>query len=287
VSLPWSKRIHMRLGPEAIEATFDPGEAGGKPWVALSRPCSLAAAASGASSVGAGAPSASGLPTALEDVLAKLNQRASLRGARLMVEVDDSLVHLDVVEGDFAGSSDRQLDAIAAASATELLGDGAAEHDLRWSLQAEGRHLLVCAMPRALVAAVSDAAGPRGINLASMQSSFARHWNAHGGRQRSSTAVFVVASRGHAVVACVVERSICAISSGPWIGPRAPKVGAALTTGTRDAAIKVLDAWVDRLLASLGIPCAAATVFTLVAPSARVHGTSPRWNLIDVPEAVA
>ena len=75
---------------------------------------------------------------AIDTVLSELALVKSLKGLRLDIELADALVHLDVVEGDFDGNSERQLQSVARACVVELLGDAAENHEVRWQLQADG-----------------------------------------------------------------------------------------------------------------------------------------------------
>ena len=88
----------------------------------------------------------------IDAALASWPARRSLKGAQLDVELADSLVHLDVVAGDFAANSDRQLASVAAACVDELLGDAAKDHEIRWQLQPDGTHLLIGAVARVAAA---------------------------------------------------------------------------------------------------------------------------------------
>ena len=78
------------------------------------------------------------LDALIDAALRELAATAPLKGARLDVELADSLVHLDVVAGDFAAVGERQLASIATACVDELLGDAAKDHEIRWQLQRAG-----------------------------------------------------------------------------------------------------------------------------------------------------
>ena len=222
----------------------------------------------------------------VDAVLQEHEQSASLRGTGLMVEVDDPLVHFDVAEGDFGTQSDRQLQVIAVACVAELLGDAASEHEVRWSLQASARQLLIAAVPRTLMATLEAAAGVRGMRLLSVQPSLARRWNSFAPTLKAERAVFATTSGRHAVVACVVDQSIRAVSVGPW---RDDDDAAAGTTAAQAAlAAARLDARAARLLASLGIADGAEPEHLLITDDPAMAGAAPPpWSVVAPPELAA
>jgi hypothetical protein len=202
---------------------------------------------------------------AVDAVLIELAKTSSLQGSRLEVELANALVHLDVVEGDFAGDSDRQLQSVAVACVAELLGDAAQDHEIRWQLQANKKHLLIGAIARNLLGALSAAAARQGMSLHSVQPDLCLQWNRHAGAtsKTSGAAVFAVACGSAAVVTRVADGSIAALSSGNW-GDRSTTAGA-------------LDQRVDRLLASAGLDPQGMSAFVLVGPKGAEKGVSPRW----------
>ena len=224
-----------------------------------------------------------GLDAMVDSVLQELEQSASLRGAGLTVEVDDPLVHFDVAEGDFGTQSDRQLQAIAVACMAELLGDAASDHEVRWSLQAGARQLLIAAVPRTLMAMLEAAAGVRGIRLLSVQPSLARRWNSFAPTLKAERAVFATTSGRYSVVACVVDQAIRAVSVGPWQDEGDTAQG----TSAAQAALATarLDARAARLLASLGIADGNETEHFLVTDDPAVADAAPPpWSVAAPPE---
>jgi hypothetical protein len=238
------------------------------------------------------ADDAPGLDAMLDTVLQELELSAPLRGAHLSVEIADPLIHFDVAEGDFGTQSDRQLQAIAVACAAELLGDAAGEHEVRWSLQAGARQLLIAAVPRPLIEMLDAAARSRGLRLESVQPGFARRWNAFARTLNAETAVFAATSGRHAVVACVVDRAMRALSIGPWQdehgriaaeGPASRDAAAGHAPGT-----SLLDARAARLLASLGIAAGADAQYLLVADDPAAASAAPaQWSVVGTPEVAA
>jgi hypothetical protein len=225
----------------------------------------------------------------VDAVLTELGKAASLRGARLEVEWADALMHFDVVAGDFDGYSDRQLQSVAAACLAELLGDGALAHDMRWQLQADGKHLLIGAIARDQLGALSEAAARHGLKLVSVQPDFCLQWNRHAPAVNPGAAVFAVASGQEAVIACVADGAVAAISGGAWLArvnlPGNSTVavnklmhGLGLEPTAKDV---LLDVRVDRLLASVGQDAASQSAFVLVAPEVADTKVSARWTLIN------
>ncbi len=198
-------------------------------------------------------------------------------------------MHFDVVAGDFAGNSDRQLQAVAAACMAELLGEAAPTHEIRWQLQADGKHLLIGAIARDQLGALSEAAARHGLTLASVQPDFCLQWNRHAPALKPGAAVFAVAAGHEAVIACVADGAVAAMSSGAWLA-RVHRPGNSTVTvnqlmhglGLEPAAKEVLlDMRVDRLLASVGQDAASQSAFVLVAPEMAGAKVSSRWTLIN------
>jgi hypothetical protein len=288
VSLPWSKTVRLRVVPDSVCAVLEQG------WL---RPTALARAGQGTRA--AATPdspmgestraSADELAHTIDAVLAELAQTSTLRGARLEVELADSLLLFDVVSGDYAGDSERQLQAVANACVAELLGDAAPAHEVRWHLQADGKHLLIGAIASDLLHAVSEAAARQGLRLGSVQPDFCLQWNHHAAALRAGAAVFVVASGRDAVVACVANGSVAGLSSGGWLD-RNDAAGTAIPNVNRlmcglgieaSATTGLLDFRVDRLLASIGQDAASQSAFVLVAPELSPTGVSPRWTVLN------
>jgi hypothetical protein len=225
--------------------------------------------------------------TAVADRLAaamhELELAGPLRGARCSVEVDDRLVHFDLAEGDFEVQGDSQLQAIAAACLAELLGDDVDSHEVRWSLQAGGRHLFIAGVPRSIVTPLAAIADRQGSRLASIQPGFVRHWNAFARALPKEPALFAVVSGTHVVVACVVGKAIRGISIGQsLVTPADATVSAptAALTATAASEVSSLDERVARLLASLGIEQTDATEFIVVSSDPVPLTASPRWKVV-------
>ncbi|MEP7294942.1 MAG: hypothetical protein ABI702_02055 [Burkholderiales bacterium] len=314
MSLPWNRSVRLRVGPHGAAATLE------RTWPRRAAMASAHRARADAEIAAGTDGSAFGLELgAIEPVLRELERAAPLRGARLNVELSDSVVHLDVVEGDFAGQSDPQLRAIAAACVAELLGDDADAYELRWQLQPDDRHLLICAIARAHLSALAQDAATLGLLLTSVQPDFVVQWNRHAGTLTSGTSVFAVTSGTALAIAWVVDGIISAISVAACANAASDDEPVdASSTGAEDDpalaaeqldsnvgrlllglglhgharsgfspthpspldAVDDLDTRADRLLASIGQEPNAQTAFMLVAPDASVPAASRRWTVL-------
>jgi hypothetical protein len=275
VSLPWNRSLLLQIAPEGIAGTLSTG------WP---RPRSIRASAAAAdkqpSAPSGESDSAPVDSDALQAVLDELEQASPLRGARLLVEVADPMCQFDIAEGDFGAQGARQLQSIALACMGELLGNAVADHEVRWSLQPGERHLLIAAVPRALITALTAAARLRGLRLASIQPAFARRWNTYAASRATPTAVFASTCGAHAVVSCVVERALCAVSTGPWQeGDNAtPDASAGVAPA---GALTLLDERAARLLASLGVESTDALACMVVGANVDAAGAPSRWTVIE------
>jgi hypothetical protein len=311
--------VNLRVEPQTVAATLRLA------WPSRTKPataqCPVDAAAPQGPHDGA-AWSSDGLDAqspAIENVLQELERTSPLRGARLDIELSDSLVHLDVIDGDFVGQTDRQLQTIAVACVTELLGDRSGDHEVRWQLQSDDRHLLICAVLRERLAALAEAASVHGLRLASVQPDFVLQWNRHAGALKAGPAVFAVTTGADIAIAWVKDGVIAALSVGPLTEspvtltlPSQPvgsdpeedrNASAGMLQSRIDSllsgfglepqrrtqfsatqpqplsAVELLDCRVDRLLAGLGQDAAAQSAFVLVAPDMSSADLSPRWTV--------
>lgn len=289
MSLPWSRTLRLRVAPHAVWATLE--RAGWRTRV-LARACHPASALSSTGEAGpiaATAPSNEVLAANIESVLGQIGRAAALHGAQLVVEWSDSLTHFDVVCGEFAGDSDRQLQAVATACATELLGEAAQAHEIRWQLQSGGRHLLIAGIQREQLSLLEAACKRHGLTLASVQPDFCAQWNRHAKALKRGPAVFTVASEREAVIACVVDGAVATMSNGAWLDRKRPGDGPSVTvrrllsglgldTGDHPS---ILDTRVDRLLASIGRDPAKESAYVLVAPEVEEGEVASRWTILN------
>jgi hypothetical protein len=319
VSPRWNRSVHVRVGPQTLTATLR------RAWP---RSATLAATqhafdADVAEATGSvPAKSQNGFDKeigSVESVLRALEHAAPLRGATLTVELSHALVHLDVVAGDFAGHDDRQLRTIASACVSELLGEDAGDHEVRWQLQSDDRHLLICAIPRPQLLALEQAAAACGLRLGSVQPDFVREWNTHASALKAGPAVFAVTTGTDVAIAWVVDGVISALSAGPLFEASNPSAhpvsesngaaheralaverldsrigGLLLRLGLNAHArrtfspsqpnpldsLDLLDARVDRLLAGIGQDPTAQSAFVLVTSDASLPQTSRRWSVL-------
>lgn len=286
MSLPWNKVVRLRVMPQSVGATLERGWPRRK---VLARASHAAGEAAAGPSAGSAPTPADGISNAVDVVLAELGGAPVLRGAVLEVEWADALMHFDVVAGDFAANSDRQLQSVAAACMAELLGDAAPGHEVRWQLQADGKHLLIGAIAHDHLRALSEAAARHGMKVDTLQPDFCLQWNRHAGAIKPGAAVFAVASGQEAMIACVADGSVAAMSSGAWLA-RVHQPGNSTAAvnklmhglGLEPTAKEVLlDVRTDRLLASVGQDAASQSAFVLVAPELAGTKVSARWSLVN------
>ena len=298
MSLPWSKSVRLSVVPGSVCGTLEQGwirkrvlasashataESDDEPAAAAKTPAAKTPAAKTPA-----AHQAAGQARAIDAVLFELGKGAALAGLRLHVELADSLMHFDVVAGDFAGDSDRQLRSVAVACVVELLDDAQKTHEIRWQLQADGKHLLIGAIDHDQLSVLSEAAARHGMLLGSVQPDFCVQWNRHANVLKPESSVFAVASGHEAMVACVSQGAVSAISSGAWLDrddlpgqPQARVKTLMCGLGLESTATShLLDARVNRLLASVGLDAAMQSAFVLVAPEVSASSVSARWAVL-------
>lgn len=287
----WNKVVNLNITPTAVEATLRAG------WP---QPKSLAVASQAGNAFNprftdtleamgtrTGADRAALVDLALDRIATTM----PLRGSRLHAVLDDALVHMDVVEGEFGGLTDAALERIARACVADMLGDKAGDLDVRWSLQPDQRHLAICAVAVEHASLLVAAATSRRMHLASLRSTFALCWERYARDQNRDAMVFVVALGGHAVVACIVDRSICAVSAGHWhplgAAHRRPAGSTDHAGATESDDGHTIDDRVDRLMACMGIDAEAMDAFVTVLPAGMSVALLPRWVRIDAPSSLS
>jgi hypothetical protein len=206
------------------------------------------------------------------DALDRLARRHALGGLPVQVVLADSLVHCDVARGDFAGCNERRLAAFASACSAEMLGDAADQAAVRWQLQRDERHLLVCAAPRTLQERIVDAAARNRLRLTQIAPSFSVQWNRSLPRELPHDCVVAFASGANALVACVRRGVVTTISNGPW--------HAAHGQAAEDARPGAFDLHVDRLLAGVGLDGEPGLGRVLVHLDRDAPGVSARWKVV-------
>jgi hypothetical protein len=281
--------VRLRVTSDAVQGALTPGWPRYRVLVEAGHPVGEPAAPPDPASTSPLRGPGNAQADAIDAVLSELGENRSLLGAWLDVDLADSLVQLDVVKGDFAGDSDRQLQSVAAACMAELLGDAAQDLEVRWQLQADGAHLLIAALAQEQLSSLIEAAARHGLHLRSVQPDFCRQWNRHAAALKPGSAVFAVAHGREAVIARVARGAIVDISSGGWLD-RPDGAGDDVSHGDRrmsgfgtdpHATARLLDMRCDRLLASVGQDPAAQSAYVLVAPALSDHTVSPRWAVFD------
>ena len=240
------KVLRLHVGPQGLH---------GAVWRAakLLAEANLPAPADGAPTVG------------VDALLASLAERTALRGARAEVEFADALVTLDLVDGEFADHSERQLRSIASACCIELLGADAGAQELRWQLQSDERHLLICALPRAAIGALTTALAAHDVTEQSVQPRLCASWNQHARQLGDGAAVLALASPAGTTIACLHDGAIVALGR--------------FSSGAHGL-IEALDAHVARLHASLGLDPSADGRYLLVADGIAPPQALQRWTLL-------
>lgn len=174
----------------------------------------------------------------------------------------DSHFHFDLVSGDYRSASDRHLESIASACVTDILGNDGVDRLVRWQLQNDRRHLLICALANKDIILLDDAASHHSLCLHSLQSEFCTQWNAHAGALPNETSIFAVASTNHVVVVLTHCGNITALSCGTYADNNA------------------LDDRVDRLLSGGGIEPSSPSTFMLVLEDSIGARASQRWAVV-------
>lgn len=264
MQLPWNKTIRLHLGADQVSGALHAAGGARGALARASQPLAASALLGGEDAAGA----------AIDAVLAALRHLSPRGTLALQVTLAAMHVHLDVVAGPFADASNRQLQALAQACAAEVLGDMAGQL-LRWRLQADGRHLFICAAARPAVAAIEQAARRAGTVLVSLQPDFCAQWNRHA-TAFAGAGVFATADSAQLTVACVDGATITALSSGPF---EATGVAAA------DWPAHPVDARSARLLASVGrdtsLPGTCILLLHDVSAPGQGQQLMPHWTVLD------
>ena len=272
MSLLSNSQLRVRLLPGAVEAAL---------WRGWPRPVKIAD-----QRCPVDVSDGDALASTLDIALAKLAQDgAPTKDAVLHAELADAIVHFDVASGNFAGQSQRQLRAFANACVVELLGDATREHSVHWQMQSDEQHLLVCAVPNAVLRALTSAAATHAMRLAGIRPSFARAWNRHARRSTGRNLVFASVAGLNAMIACAHDGVVNAVSSGPWGEECA--AGESQVTRLRSGfglldvgEHALLDLQVDRLLAGLGFDATRDADFLFVSAGEPPPLLSNRWTII-------
>ncbi len=247
----------------------------------------------------------------VDATLRDLASKTRLQGVPVRAALSSHLIQFDVATGDFSDSSDRQLRAIATACMAELLGDQADGHELRWHLQSDERHLLICAIDRSRMTQLERASTALGLRLSSVTPAFVLAWNALAKGLPLGESVFAVSGSTDLTIAAVVDGSIAAIRVEPPLddrgpirdGRRAATHAAARLTNISPSApahatpiqfgfsedvaqavdVHTLDVSVDRFVARLGRDPATQAGHVLVCEDGAMPAVSRRWTVVENP----
>lgn len=289
MSLRSNSCVRLRVDPCTVSGSLERGWLRPRVIARAEHEVQKAPGFGGASGSGASPLMADALGMAIDAVAGELRRASPFQGASLHVAWADSLTHFDVAEGDFAGDSDRQLQSVAQACVSELLGDAVASYNIRWQLQSDGRHLLIAALLQEHLSALADAATRHGLRLRSVAPEFCLQWNRHADALKSGPGVFAVAWENEAMIACVDDGAVTSLSAGPWIDTCDPfresdfpisRLMSGFRLGSR-LHQSLLDVRVDRMLASIGRDPATQSNYVLVAPELPEAVVSSRWTLLN------
>lgn len=277
----WNRSVRLHVGADAVKATARVGWPRAVAIAEVDR--AVATDPSSGSELAAHAQ-------AIDAALAELASSASSAGGRLEVDIASSLLHIDVVEGDFGAQADRQLHGIAVACVSEMLGDEAAGRAVRWHLQRDERHLLIVALAEAWIDLLQSAATTAGLRLASVEPTFLARWNESGKAMKAGHGVFAVCASGDLAIAAVSDGAIAAVSVGAGVDlrvdPPGPRVqdrsGAVVASGfsSDSRGMATVDERVDRFLSARGQDPGKQSAFILVAPESMQVAASTRWSVI-------
>lgn len=277
MSLPWNKTVRLRIGANSVQGTVHPAWS---PRRVLATCLHNAAQASSANPASPTLVSTAPFDAAMAATLSELGAVRNSRVKNAQILLADTRVHFDVVSGDYANLSERQLQAIAQACLTEILGDRALAFVVRWDLQKDAQHLVIAAIESRDIEMAERVAGDHGITPISLQPDFCGVWNRFASALHHKMAIFAAVDEHHVVVALVISGSITALSCGSVL---------LLAFDAGDSAIQknAIDDRVDRLLSSTGLDPAHIQAFLLVAPSGVGHGLNTRWQVLDSPAEAA
>ena len=282
-----NRSLLLEIGPTHLKATLR----GRWPRRAVRAAVERAWFESAASLPPASRPIASGealaFGPALDRAFAELGNVGALGGLAIDVVLSDALVHFDIAQGRFGALGEQQLKSIAQACTQELLGEQAAQFEVRFQLQRNEQHLLVCAVPIALLSALRACAAGAGLRLRSVQPQFSKLWNRYGRKVQAGLGVLAVGDENHAMIALVRHGVVEALSSGSGLDQpehahgqpaRRGRPRPAADPGT--ATPSGLDAKVDRLLASLGVESCELDRLVAIVGGALAQALSSRWTVM-------
>ena len=259
MSLPWNKTLRLHIEADAMHATLHAGR-NDQVIAQITRVYD---------------PSA--LLEVLQELITDLLAKANKSRPTLIVTVSIDIAHFDIAEGDFSYYGEPQLDAIATGCISEVLGEGPVPMEIRWQLQPDLRHILLCALDSQLVHAVTESARLHRLELASLQPVFCHYWNKYSTPLRHAKGIFALQDSERALVCISNKGSITSLSYGP-------AARSDLDQPANGRAKSPLDLRVDRLLTSTGAHADAIDHYLLVTQGAHDLSPHPRWNVINIGE---
>lgn len=272
MSLPWNKSVRLHIGDQSVEGVLHPAWAPRRPVrSALHRSATSAPHGKASPALTSSVPFDGAMTATLNELGVAPN--SGVKNAQILMA--NARVHFDVVSGEYADLSDRQLQTIAQACVGEILGDRALGTAVRWQLQKDAHHLLIAAIESREVEQIEALGREHGLERISLQPEFCWHWNNHASLLAKDLAVFATAGESHTVVALVVAGSIAAISCG------SVPTQAADPNEASEQPKGALDDRVDRLLSSEGHDLSQVQGYFLVTKATEALALSARWQVLN------
>jgi hypothetical protein len=207
----------------------------------------------------------------IQTVLTEITALAAARHAALHVRMGDAHMCFDVVKGDYANASDRELQAIATACVQDTLGERASTQLVRWQLQPDHEHLLIASLPSPAVETLANIAAEHGWPLASVQPWFCERWNDRSKAKADDHGLFASVGAGNVVMVLSQRGSIVALS--------ATALGVDASDTTSDSPTRsALDLCSERLLSSVGVHAESVSSWLLDTPEEEAIALPPRWS---------
>lgn len=268
MSLPWNKTVWLRIDAQHVHASLRPAWRSQRTLASCQHPSPPSQAGAAGSP---GQPPDSSFEPALSAALAELGAARGSQASSALVLVGNARVHLDVVSGDYAHLSDRQLQSVAQACVDEILGDRAPDHQVRWHLQRDLHHLVIAAIGSHDIEQIERIAREHGIKRISIQPEFTWQWNQSACALEGSPGVLASLADDHMVAAFAVSGSITAMTSG---STRTPDLAFDETHAQKGA----IDDRVDRLLSSVGQDLSLVQAYLLVSSPSSEMPLDARWK---------
>jgi hypothetical protein len=158
----------------------------------------------------AGESGAAALDTLAEALEALQAETGHLHAMRCDVVLADAWIVYDVVPVDVVRIAPAAAELAIGAALADVAGVPAQDLAVRWQEQDDGRAAFAMAMPRELLARLSDLLRAYGLSVASMTGEFVSVFNAQRRSLTGRRAVLAVGREAGAQIAVLVDGAICA-----------------------------------------------------------------------------